>query len=510
MQSPCVLQALSPKNLMPHEVLRDVFGFEAFRPGQEDIIQTLSNGEHVLAVMPTGAGKSLCYQVPALARGGLAIVVSPLVALMQNQVAALTLLGVKAATINSSLSRAVNVETWKQLVAGHVKILYLSPERLMDERMLGALQRRDIRLIAIDEAHCISQWGPSFRPEYTMLQNLGAAFPETPIGAFTATADAETRSDIMRQLFGGKGKVFVSGFDRPNISIHVGLKTSDTEHQLKRFLSGHPGKSGIIYSLSRASTEKWAGKLVDWGYTALPYHAGLSAEKRASHQDIFMTEKAVIICATIAFGMGIDKPDVRFVFHADLPSGLDAYYQEIGRAGRDGEPAEAHMIYSIGDIAKRRRFVTDAAGDATFKQRETRKLNKLVAFCETQTCRRKILLTHFGEASDDCGNCDRCRKDVTVTIAARKDRPAPITHTAELSKRDDDLLQKLKALRLALAKKRRVPAYVIFGDKSLIDMAGKKPTNLADFAEVDGVGQAKLAQFGQAFTGLIRSSLESA
>jgi ATP-dependent DNA helicase RecQ len=501
------LQPLTSKKLMPQNVLRDVFGFEQFRPGQEEIVSALTAGQNLLAVMPTGSGKSLCYQVPALARGGIAIVVSPLVALMQNQVAALNLLGVKAATINSSFSREQNVETWKQLVAGDVKLLYLSPERLMDERMISALQRREINLIAIDEAHCISQWGPSFRPEYTMLQNLGAAFPGVPIGAFTATADAETRTDIMRKLFGGKGRLFVSGFDRPNISIHVGMKSKAPADQLKAYLKQHKGESGIIYSLSRASTEKWAEQLVDWGFAALPYHAGLSAEKRAAHQDVFMTEKAVIICATIAFGMGIDKPDVRFVYHTDLPSGLDAYYQEIGRAGRDGEPAEAHMIYGVGDIAKRRRFITDADGDEEYKHRETRKLNKLVAFCETSACRRKLLLQHFGETADDCGNCDRCRKeDNSIVEVVRR-----ITKTkAALAPLDEALLQKLKELRLELAKARRVPAFVIFADKSLIDMAQKKPTSLQAFAGIDGVGSAKLSQFGLIFTQLIKSSIKNA
>jgi ATP-dependent DNA helicase RecQ len=494
---------------MPQNVLREVFGFEAFRPGQEQIIHALNTGQHVLAVMPTGAGKSLCYQVPALARGGLAIVVSPLVALMQNQVSALTLLGVKAATINSSLQRDTNVETWKRVVAGDVSLLYLSPERLMDERMLGALRQRDVRLIAVDEAHCISHWGPSFRPEYTMLENLGAAFPDIPIGAFTATADAETRSDIMRKLFGGKGRQFVSGFDRPNISIHVGRKTSAPDQQVKAFLSTHKEESGIIYSLSRASTEKWAEKLVDWGHLALPYHAGLSAEKRAAHQDTFMTEKAVIICATIAFGMGIDKPDVRFVFHADLPSSLDAYYQEIGRAGRDGEPADAHMMYGLNDIAMRRRFIAGASGDDVYKQRETRKLNKLVAFCETESCRRKLLLAHFGETAEDCGNCDRCRKDVVVTFQSRKERRLQLAKDAGLPEADEALLQNLKQLRLELAKTQRVAAFIVFSDKSLIDMARKKPTSLEAFADVDGVGRAKLAQFGRAFVKVIKASLEA-
>ncbi len=495
---------------MPQNVLREVFGFEAFRPGQEQIVTALTAGENVLAVMPTGAGKSLCYQVPALARGGVAIIVSPLVALMQNQVSALTLLGVKAATINSSLPRETNVETWKQLVAGDVHLLYLSPERLMDERMLSALQRRDVRLIAVDEAHCISQWGPSFRPDYAMLENLPVTFPNIPIGAFTATADAETRTDIMRKLFGGKGQQFVSGFDRPNIAIHVGPKSSAPDQQLKAFLANHKGESGIIYSLSRASTEKWADKLIDWGHIALPYHAGLSAEKRAAHQDTFMTEKSVIICATIAFGMGIDKPDVRFVFHADLPSGLDAYYQEIGRAGRDGEAAEAHMMFGVGDIVKRRRFISDATSDDNQKHRETRKLNKLVAFCETEICRRKVLLAHFGETADDCGNCDRCRKDVAVTFQTRKDRRTALTKDAGLQAADEILLQKLKQLRLELAKAQGVPAFVIFADKSLIDMARKKPASLAAFADIEGVGRAKLARFGHVFVRLIKSVHESA
>ncbi|HQY72084.1 MAG TPA: ATP-dependent DNA helicase RecQ, partial [Aestuariivirga sp.] len=329
------------------KVLREVFGFDAFRPGQEAIVDHLIDGRHVLAVMPTGSGKSLCYQVPALVKQGLTIVVSPLVALMQDQVAALKLAGVAAETINSAASREVNVDIWQRVAVGLVRILYLAPERLMTERMLAALQKLDVKLIAVDEAHCISHWGASFRPEYEALHGLREAFPEAPIGAFTATADEAARRDIVTKLFGGRAEVFVAGFDRPNIRLTVQNK-DNVRQQLLRFLDGHRGESGIVYALSRKSTEEIAAFMVEKKHRAVAYHAGLTPLQRAEAQDLFMTEKGVIVCATIAFGMGIDKPDVRFVFHADLPSSLDAYYQEIGRAGRDGEVAVAHMVFGLG------------------------------------------------------------------------------------------------------------------------------------------------------------------
>ena len=399
----------SPK----HIVLRETFGFDSFRQGQEDIVDDLLGNRHVLAVMPTGSGKSLCYQVPALVKGGLTIVVSPLVALMQDQVAALKFAGVAAETINSAASRDTNVEIWKRVASGHVGILYLAPERLMTERMISALQRLDVRLIAVDEAHCISQWGASFRPEYEALHNLRRAFPGVPIGAFTATADETARRDIVERLFGGKASVHVSGFDRPNISLTVEPKNKPAK-QLFAFLESHKKDSGIVYALSRKSCEEWAALLVENGFNAAAYHAGMSAENRTAVQERFMAEKAIIICATIAFGMGIDKPDVRFVFHADLPSSLDAYYQEIGRARRDGGPADAHMVFGLGDIRLRRTFIQESDGDDTSKRRDQARLDALVNYCEAPSCRRMSLLSYFGETSKPCGNCDMCVSPVQL------------------------------------------------------------------------------------------------
>ncbi len=373
-----------------------MFGYESFRPGQEDIVDALIAGQHVLAVMPTGAGKSLCYQVPALVRGGLAIVVSPLVALMQDQVAALKLAGVAAETINSSLDRDANVEIWKRVASGETRILYLSPERLMTERMISALQRLDVKLIAVDEVHCMSQWGASFRPEYDALHGLRIAFPNVPIGAFTATADEVTRKDIAAKLFGGKVSEHVSGFDRPNIRLTVKPKNNSTK-QLLEFLSDRKGESGIVYCLSRRSVDETSEMLQGKGYAAVAYHAGLSAAVRADAQDRFMTEKGIIVVATIAFGMGIDKPDVRYVFHADLPGTLDAYYQEIGRAGRDGEDAEAHMLFGLQDIRMRRQFVDQEGGGQERARREHKRLDALVSYCEAPECRRQSLLGYFGE-----------------------------------------------------------------------------------------------------------------
>jgi ATP-dependent DNA helicase RecQ len=359
-----------------HKVLRDVFGYESFRPGQEEIVDAMLAGKHVLAVMPTGAGKSLCYQVPALARGGLAIVVSPLVALMQDQVAALKLAGVSAETINSAADRETNVDIWKRVASGETRILYLAPERLMTERMISALQRLDVTLIAVDEVHCMSQWGASFRPEYDALQNLRTAFPNTPIGAFTATADEVTRKDIATKLFGGRVQEFVAGFDRPNIRLTVKPK-SNTAKQLLEFLEDRKGESGIVYCLSRRSVDETSEMLQGKGYAAVAYHAGLSPQKRSDAQDRFMTEKGIIVVATIAFGMGIDKPDVRYVFHADLPGTLDAYYQEIGRAGRDGQEADAHMLFGLQDIIMRRKFIDQEGGGPERTRREHKRSPRL-------------------------------------------------------------------------------------------------------------------------------------
>jgi ATP-dependent DNA helicase RecQ len=395
-------------------VLREVFGFEAFRPGQEEVIDALLAGSNVLAVMPTGAGKSLCFQVPAAVLGGLTVVVSPLLALMQDQVAALRLAGIAADTINSSRCREANTAAWRRVAAGETRILYMAPERLMTDRMLEALRRLPIRLIAVDEAHCISRWGPSFRPEYERLSALRQHFPHARIAALTATADESTRTDTLEQLFAGKAETFVFGFDRPNIRLSVGPKRG-VKSELHEFLRRRPGESGIVYCLSRKKTEDVAAFLRTHGIRALPYHAGMEKADRLAHQNAFMTEPGLVMVATIAFGMGIDKPDIRFVFHADLPGSVEAYYQEIGRAGRDGLPAVTYMLYGLEDITTRRRFIeSEDAGDER-KRREHQRLDALIGYCETPGCRRRVLLAYFGDRSESCGNCDNCLNPLETT-----------------------------------------------------------------------------------------------
>lgn len=592
------------------DVLKSVFGFDHFRAGQEPIVDHLLAGRNSLAVMPTGAGKSLTYQVPALVKGGLSLVVSPLVALMQDQVAALQLAGVNAATINSSQSREDNVRIWRDVAAGTVPLLYMAPERLMTERMIAALQKIGLSLIAIDEAHCISQWGASFRPEYDALSHLRQAFPETPIAAVTATADAPTRQDIVAKIFGGEAEVYVAGFDRPNIRLTVQPKQR-AKDQVLAFLEDHRGQSGIVYTLSRKSSEEYAAFLSSEGYNARAYHAGLSPEARAQTQAAFMTEPDLIVCATIAFGMGIDKADVRFVFHADLPGSLDAYYQEIGRAGRDGDPAVAHMVFGAQDINLRRRFIDQEFEDEERRRREHARLSALVSYCEAPDCRRQTILAYFGEDSRPCGNCDLCldtegktdgtdlaqlvleavdatgnrfgatyviefllgkatdkhsanghdqnyafgkgqaqaktfwqsilrqmvgggllERDVSgfggLSITPRgqdvidgregffyraNQMPQPKSKTSRIRRSTEvqaadasvstDLLQALKQQRKALASERGVPPYVIFSDKTLIDMAARRPSDRAGFLEVNGVGEAKADQFCEAFLAVL-------
>ena len=499
-------------NIDKFKILRDVFGYDSFRPGQQEIVERLIRGENVLAVMPTGSGKSLCFQIPALVCGGLCVVVSPLVALMQDQVSTLKLEGIAAETINSAQSREDNVEIWKRVAAGQVSFLYLAPERLMTERMLSALARLDVRLIAIDEAHCISQWGASFRPEYDALQNLRQHFPNVPIGAFTATADEATRRDIALKLFGGKAHIYLAGFDRPNIRLMVAPKTNPTK-QLLAFLEDHKDECGIVYALSRKRTEQLAEDLNAAGFKALPYHAGLPAALRAETQDRFMTEAGLIICATIAFGMGIDKPDVRFVFHADLPSNLESYYQEIGRAGRDGEAADAYMTFGMQDVVMRRKFITDEGSGDQRRRSEGIRLSKLVDFCKATECRRQALLGYFGQQSKTCGNCDLCLgMEMQSNVQTKKQKRAAREQVfaADISAGSAELLQRLKALRFKLAKARGVPAYVVFHDRSLIEMAKRKPLTLMDIGEISGVGAAKLEQFGKIFLGEIAAHIEAA
>jgi ATP-dependent DNA helicase RecQ len=586
-------------------ILKDVFGFDDFRPGQAVAMDALLTGCHVLAVMPTGAGKSLCYQVPALVLGGLTLVVSPLVALMQDQVAALRLAGVAADTINSSLDRGVNVASWRRVAAGETRLLYLAPERLMTERMLAALGKLDLRLIAIDEAHCISQWGPAFRREYEDLSRLREVFPKVPIIALTATADEVTRTDIASKIFAGRVETLVLGFDRPNIKLTVEPK-HDTKRQLLTFVRRHAGRSGIVYCLSRKKTEETATFLQDNGVHALAYHAGMTKEARDAHQNAFMTEPLVMV-ATIAFGMGIDKPDVAYVFHTDLPGSVEAYYQEIGRAGRDGRPAEAHMLFGLNDIRMRRMFIDSEDASAEHKRRAHRRLDALIGYCETAQCRRQILLHYFGEGAEPCGNCDNCliqapRADGTaeakivlkaiaqsgqrfgpshiidilrghetqkvldnghhrlasfglgkarqknawqslirqllaggflkqdlgghggMAIAEKghalgrgevafeyrveaprnsRDKMHPTRDSGTRTEADPTLLAVLKTVRLKLARERQVPAFVIFSDRTLIDMAERCPRDLDAFAAVHGVGAAKLKDFGKIFLSAI-------
>lgn len=388
-------------------ILRDVFGFDGFRTDQEAVIDLLSHGENALVVMPTGAGKSLCYQVPALLLDRPTIVVSPLIALMDNQIAGLRVNGVAAAAIHSGLSRALQVDNWRAFASGACRLLYLSPERLMTERMLAALEKLDPALIVVDEAHCISKWGVSFRPEYEKLSVLCERFPDAAIGAFTATADDATRKDIAQKLFRGRGKILVQGFDRPNLTLAVSSKRN-WKTQLLEFLDDKRQASGIVYCLSRKFCEEVAEFLSHDGYKAIAYHAGQDADLRAANQNRFMSEEAVIMVATIAFGMGIDKPDIRYVCHLNLPGNVESYYQEIGRAGRDGLPAETLMLYDLSDMRMRRQFIEQDGEDEVHKVREHKRLDALLAYCEASRCRRQALLSYFDEQSSACGNCDNC------------------------------------------------------------------------------------------------------
>jgi ATP-dependent DNA helicase RecQ len=588
--------------------LSQYFGFSGLRPGQSEAVDALLGGRSVLAVMPTGAGKSLCYQLPALVLGGLTIVVSPLVALMRDQVAALRLNGIAAATINSDIDRSVNIDTWRAVQAGEIRLLYLSPERLMSGRMLQALAGLDVRLLAIDEAHCISQWGPAFRPEYEALAGLRDHFPDVPIIGLTATADPATRADILAKVFDDDALAIVTGFDRPNLSLAVTLKNS-WKKQVSTFVEARKGDAGIVYCLSRRKTEEVAAMLRADGHDALAFHAGMDSAAKESVQNRFMSEPGIVIVATIAFGMGIDKPDIRYVLHTDLPASPEAYYQEIGRAGRDGEPAETMMLYGLDDIRMRRVFIEQEDSSNDRKRREHKRLDTLIAFCEAPDCRRRMLLRYFGEETEACGNCDLCLNPVETLegtekaqkvlsavhrtghrfgaahiiailrgtetdkitasghdrlptfgsgsdlaqnqwhgiirqmvarnllaidiegyggLRATEDgmalmrgegefryRPDPVrktgggsrgkssTATANLDAAASQLLDRLKAERLKFAKERNVPAYVIFADRSLIDMAERRPGTVEEFGTVFGVGAAKTKDFAQPFLKVI-------
>ena len=595
-------------------VLESVFGYSTFRGQQAEIIGHVTGGGSCCVLMPTGSGKSLCYQIPALCMRGVGIVVSPLIALMDDQVMALRELGVRAAAIHSGLGAAAVQAVFDDLRAGTLDLLYVAPERLMMPDFLGLLAHVELALFAIDEAHCISQWGHDFRPEYRQLFTLRAMFPGVPFIAVTATADEPTRRDIVEKL--QLDRLFTGGFDRPNIHYAVGTKDSPSR-QLLDFLKARPGdESGIVYCLSRRKVEETAKLLENSGFAALPYHAGLDPETRARNQNRFLKEEGVIIVATIAFGMGINKPDVRFVAHMDMPKNIEAYYQETGRAGRDGLPSVAWMVYGMQDVVLQRQMIENSEMPEEQKRVVRHKLNALLGYCETARCRRQVLLEYFGDRTDACGNCDTCEnppRTIDGTVAAQKaiscvyrtgqrfgaqyvidvllgkdderirkfghdtvstfgiggeydrtawqgiirqlvsqnllfvdmedhsalkitgqgaeflrDRDARLplrldekvarakgrlaarakaADAALAAGSDRDLLQVLKTLRMAIAREHNLPPYLVFHDKTLIDMVVIKPETMDQLAMVNGVGRSKLEKYGALFLKAIRENI---
>jgi ATP-dependent DNA helicase RecQ len=596
------------------QVLRRVFGYGSFRAGQQEIIEHLIGGGDALVLMPTGGGKSLCYQIPALVREGTGVVISPLIALMQDQVSALTALGVRAGFLNSTQDGWQRREIEEAFVKGQLDLLYLAPERLRSESTVRLLDRGRISLFAIDEAHCVAQWGHDFRPDYLELSALHERWPQVPRIALTATATATTRTEITDRLNLGGARQFVASFDRPNITYRIVPKNEPKRQLLDLLQRAHPGEAGIVYCLARNSAEKIAEFLAQSGIEALPYHAGLDAGTRAGNQARFLREDGLVMVATIAFGMGIDKPDVRFVAHLDLPKSVEGYYQETGRAGRDGEPSTAWLAYGLADVVMQRKLIETSDGDAAYRRMQTVHLDAMLALCETAGCRRSQLLAYFGEQSAACNNCDTCLSPPETwdgTIAAQKllsavyrlrhernqkfgagqvidillgkqtpkvsqhrhdtlkvfgigtelrepewrgvvrqllaegllavepeygalvltpastdvlgkrravplrrepERPAKAPRTRTSSSRDatrrdsaptelsadaKDLFERLRAWRASIAREQGLPAYVIFHDATLRQIAAERPTSLAALATISGVGEAKLAKYGQ-------------
>ncbi|PRX51726.1 ATP-dependent DNA helicase RecQ [Nonomuraea fuscirosea] len=598
----------------PTDVLHRVFGYDSFREGQQEIIDHVVGGGDALVLMPTGGGKSLCYQIPALVRRGVGVVISPLIALMQDQVDALRALGVRAGFLNSTQSIDERQLVESEFLAGELDLLYLAPERLRVDSTLRLLGKGDISVFAIDEAHCVAQWGHDFRPDYLELSRLHELWPDVPRIALTATATPATHAEISSRLGLDQARHFVASFDRPNIHYRIAPK-NEPKRQLLEFLrTEHPGDSGIVYCLSRSSVDKLAEFLVDNGIAAVPYHAGLDAGTRALHQSRFLREDGLIVVATIAFGMGIDKPDVRFVAHLDLPKSLEGYYQETGRAGRDGLPATAWMAYGLNDVVQHRRMAME--GDEAHRRRQVLHLDAMLALCETVTCRRIMLLDYFGQkGSQPCGNCDTCQTppaswDGTVPaqkvlstvlrlarerrqkfgvgqvvdillgkktakvlqhghetlkvfgvgddlgnaewhgvvrqllaqglLAVESDygalvltdesaavlrgqrevmlrretaRPARAkaassggksAQAAELPAEAAPVFERLRNWRGATAKEQGVPAYVIFHDATLREIATRMPTTLAELSQVNGVGENKLAKYGDQVLEVLR------
>ena len=595
-------------------VLLRLFGYPAFRGEQEAIVDTLLEGRNAVVLLPTGGGKSLCYQIPAILRPGTGIVVSPLIALMQDQVAALAELGIAAEFLNSSLDGRDQARVERRFLAGDLDLLYVAPERLLTERFLDLLGRVRLALFAIDEAHCVAQWGHDFRPEYLGLATLAARYPGVPRIALTATADAPTRREIVERLELRDARLFIASFDRPNLRYRVVDKDDGGRRQLLAFLADeHSGDAGIVYRISRAKVEATAALLAEKGVKAFAYHAGLDADVRRRVLARFQEEEGVVVVATVAFGMGIDKPDVRFVAHMDSPKSLEAYHQETGRAGRDGLPADAWMAYGLADVVQLRAMIERGEAPPERKSVERRKLDALLAYCETTACRRSVLLRYFGEeAPRSCGNCDTCLEPISTwdaTIAAQKalsavartgqrfgaqhlvdiltgektekverfrhdqlptfgvgteldvrrwrgvfrqlvargflvtdseghntlaltERATPVLKGAEKvefrfeqepakktkkgratkgrpvatsggDSAESELFERLRALRMALAKAAGVPPYVVFHDATLREMALLKPTTLGQLAQLPGIGEKKLERYGERFLALL-------
>ena len=590
------------------EILRTIFGFDDFRPGQQEIVDTVIGGKNVLAIMPTGGGKSLCYQLPALARTGVVLVVSPLIALMRDQVRALQAVGVVAGALTSANTNEETQYVYDMLENGSLKLLYLAPERLGSSATYALLKRYNISMIAVDEAHCVSQWGHDFRPDYLKIGELRRNL-DVPLSAFTATADAETRQEIVDRLFDGIAPVtFLRGFDRPNIHLAFEIKNNPRQ-QILAFAAARKGQSGIVYCATRAKTEGLAKALTEAGHNACFYHGGMDPEARRVVETRFAKEDGLIVVATVAFGMGVDKPDIRWVAHADLPKSIEAYYQEIGRAGRDGAPAETLTLYGAEDIRLRRTQIDEGLAPADRRLADHGRLNALLGLAEALTCRRQTLLRYFGEEIESCGKCDLCdapaeifdgtqnvrmalsailrtdesfgaghlidiligkatdkvrarghetlptfgvgralntqqwngvfrqmmghdlirpdrerhgalrmtesalpilRDEATIQLrldTIKSDHKTPKIKTL-VSEDDAPLLSALKAKRRALAEAADVPAYIVFNDKTLIEMAEKRPQTLDDMAHISGVGAKKLETYGAAFLSVITGSVE--
>ena len=481
-----------------HKLLKKHFGYDQFRPGQTEIIDNVLSQKDTLVLMPTGGGKSLCYQLPALKLSGTTLVISPLIALMKDQIDALKNNGIHAEFINSSQSLDEINNVQARVQRGEVKLLYLAPERLAIASFRDFLKTLDVSLIAIDEAHCISEWGHDFRPDYRKLAALRADFPKTPVIALTATATEKVRQDIVGQLKLEGVRTFIASFNRPNLAYQVEPKRH-AYSKLLNYLEEYKNESAIIYCFSRKSTEALAADITEEGYTALPYHAGLNSEIRKMTQDKFIRDEVPIIVATIAFGMGIDKPDVRLVVHYDLPKTVEGYYQETGRAGRDGLPSKCVLFYSYGDKIKQEFFI-DQIEDQIERQKARKKLREMLDYCEISTCRRKYLLNYFGENFDGkCDNCDVClpkRNDFEVR-AKRKNIGGSAFEQA--------LFEELRVLRKKIADTLHVPPFVVFGDKSLIEMARYLPQDRASFANISGVGTYKLNNFGGQLIEIIKN-----